>query len=89
MLTVLLIASLSFIILTTWFVQDIFLLTVVDCKKPADLSNATVSYNGTTFEETVNYTCEVGFRFPNGDKLLVKSCNESRNWTGPDDQCEG
>ena len=53
------------------------------------MRNATVSYNGTTFEETVNYTCEVGFRFPNGAKLLVKSCSDSGNWTGPNETCEG
>ena len=66
-----------------------FLLTVVDCEEPADMVNATVSHNGTTFEETVNYTCEVGFRFPNGAKLLVTSCNNSGNWTGPNEICEG
>ena len=65
------------------------MLTVVDCGKPTALGNAKVDYEGTTFEDTVNYTCEFGFRFPNGGKLLMKSCNESGNWTGPDDQCEG
>ena len=66
-----------------------FLLTVIDCEEPADMINATVSFKGTTFEERVNYTCEVGFRFPNGAKLLMKSCNDSGNWTGPNGTCEG
>ena len=65
------------------------MLTVVDCGEPTGLGNATLDYDGTAFEETVNYTCEVGFRFPNGAKLLVTSCNDSGNWTGPNETCEG
>ena len=61
---------------------------VVDCGEPADMRNATMSYTGTTFEETVNYTCAVGFRFPNGAKRLMISCNDSGNWTGSN-ECEG
>ena len=65
------------------------MLTVVVCGKPTALRNANVDYDGTTFEDTANYTCEVGFRFPNGVKLLVKSCNDSGNWSGPNETCEG
>ena len=64
-------------------------IAVIDCEEPADMKNASISYNGTTFEETVNYSCEVGFRFPNGAKLLMRSCNASGNWTGPNGSCEG
>ena len=65
------------------------MLPVVDCGKPANMSNATASYNWTTFEETVDYTCEVGFKLPKGAKLLVMSCSDSGNWTGPNETCEG
>ena len=65
------------------------MLTVIDCEKPTDMSNATVSYNGTTFEVTAIYTCEVGFKFPSGAKHLVTSCSDSGNWTGPSETCEG
>ena len=73
----------------TQSIYQLFMLTVVDCEEPADMSNATVSYIGTTFEEIVNYTCEVGFMFPNGAKLLVSSCSDLGNWTGPNETCEG
>ena len=65
------------------------MLPVVDCGKPTALRNADVDYEGTTFEETVNYTCEVGFRFPKGFKFLMRSCSDSGNWTGPNETCEG
>ena len=64
-------------------------ITVIDCEEPTAMKNASITYNGTTFEEIVNYTCEVGFMFPNGVKLLMKSCNGSGNWTGPNETCEG
>ena len=65
------------------------MLTVVDCGKPTALRHADVAYERTTFEETVNYTCEVGFRFPSGAIVMLTSCNDSGNWTGPNETCEG
>ena len=64
-------------------------LTVVDCGLPRSLANAEVLFNGTTFEYTANYTCEVGFRFPNGASLVVTSCGNTGNWTATNETCEG
>ena len=64
-------------------------LTVIDCGSPGSLANAEVLFNGTTFEYTANYTCEVGFRFPNGASLVVTSCSDRGNWTATNETCEG
>ena len=64
-------------------------LTVVDCGSPGSLANAAVVFNGTTFEYTANYTCEVGFRFPSGASLVVTSCSDTGNWTATNETCEG
>ena len=45
--------------------------------------------NGTVFDDTANYTCEVGFRFPSGVRLVVTSCNDTGNWTMPTENCQG
>ena len=64
-------------------------LTEVDCGSPGSLANAEVVFNGTTFEYTANYTCEVGFRFPSGASLVVTSCGDIGNWTAANETCEG
>ena len=64
-------------------------LTVVDCGSPRNLTKAAVVFNGTTFEDTANYTCEIGFRFPSGASLVVTSCSETGNWTATNETCQG
>ena len=64
-------------------------LTVVDCGSPGSLANAEVVFKRTTCQFTANYTCEVGFRFPSGARLVVTSCNDTGNWTMPTENCQG
>ena len=64
-------------------------LTVVDCGSPGSLAKAEVVFNGTTFEDTANYTCEVGFRFSSGVSLVLTSCGDIGNWTASNETCEG
>ena len=64
-------------------------LTVVDCGSPSNLTKAAVVFNGTTFEDTANYTCEIGFRFPSGASIVVTSCSETGNWTATNETCQG
>ena len=45
--------------------------------------------NGTIFEDTANYTCEVGFMFPSGASHVVTSCNDKGYWTMPTENCHG
>ena len=52
--------------------------TVVDCGSPGNMTHAAVVLNGTIFEDTANYTCEVGFRF-----------SSTGNWTMPTENCQG
>ena len=47
---------------------------VIDCGSPIHVANATVMLRGTQLEDTANYTCEVGFRFPSGATLVMTSC---------------
>ena len=63
--------------------------TEVDCGTPQRVTNATVAVNGTTFEDTANYTCEVGFKFPSGASLVVTSCNDTGKWTAANETCQG
>ena len=63
------------------------MITEVDCGSPPRVTNAAVAVNGTTFENTANYTCEVGFRFPSGASVVVTSCKDSGNWTTVNETC--
>ena len=62
---------------------------VVDCGSPGHMTNAEVVFNLTTFEETANNTCEIGFKFPSGASLVVTSCSDSGNWTAVNETCQG
>ena len=68
---------------------DVFMALVIDCGSPGNMTHAAVVFNGTIFEDTANYTCEVGFRFSSGARLVVTSCNDTGNWTMPTENCEG
>ena len=68
--------------LVFWFIE-------IDCGPPRNTTHAAVVVNGTTFEDTANYTCEVGFRFPSGASLVVTSCNGTGNWTMANETCQG
>ena len=70
-------------------IVQLFMSTVVDCGSPGNMTHAAVVFNGTIFEDTVNYTCEVGFRFSSGARLVVTSCNDTGNWTMPTENCQG
>ena len=61
---------------------------VVDCGSPGHRTNAEVVFNLTTFEETANNTCEIGFKFPSGASLVVTSCSDSGNWTAVKETCQ-
>ena len=63
--------------------------TEVDCGTPQRVTNAAVAVNGTTFEDTANYTCEVGFKFTSGASLAVTSCKDTGNWTSSNETCQG
>ena len=62
---------------------------VVDCGSPGNMTHATVVFNGTIFEDTANYTCEVGFRISSGAHVVVTSCNETGNLTMSTENCQG
>ncbi|KAI0223428.1 hypothetical protein LSAT2_025370 [Lamellibrachia satsuma] len=62
---------------------------VIDCGSPVNLTNAEVEFKATTFEDTANYTCEVGYRFPSGSRHLETSCIDTGNWTLTNETCEG
>ena len=70
-------------------IVQLFKSTVVDCGSPGNMTHAAVVFNGTIFEDTANYTCEVGFRFSSGARLVVTSCNDTGNWTMPTENCKG
>ena len=53
------------------------------------MTHAAVVVKGTIFEDTANYTCEVGFIFSRGARLVVTSCNDTGNWTMSTENCQG
>ena len=65
------------------------MLIVIDCSSPIHVANATIMLRGTQLEDTANYTCEVGFRFPSGASLVMTSCRHSGNWTMANETCQG
>ena len=68
---------------------DLFMSAVIDCSSPVNMTHAAVVFNGNIFEDTANYTCEVGLRFSIGTHLVVTSCNDTGNWTMPTENCQG
>ena len=63
--------------------------TVVNCGKPPDLVNATVSFNETTFGESATYTCDGGLWFGREQRDAVTRCVDSGNWNNTKDACKG
>ena len=70
-------------------VETVFMFAEVDCGLPNNLTHATVGVSGTVYKFTANYTCDVGFMFPSGDKLSVVSCDDNGNWSTTNGTCEG
>ena len=62
-------------------------LTVVDCGALANPVNGSVDYNaGTTFRQTANYSCNIGYRLV-GDS--TQTCQAIGEWSGSAPTCQG
>ncbi|XP_045176613.2 uncharacterized protein LOC123537110 [Mercenaria mercenaria] len=57
----------------------------ITCKTPADIANGTKTVSGTTFGNTVTYTCDVGYGREFGD--MTRTCSETGRWTGLTPSC--
>ena len=64
-------------------------LTEINCGPPHQLTNSTTLVNGTTFGDTANYTCEVGFKYLSGAGHVVTQCHGTGNWTYVNETCTG
>ncbi|KAK2153589.1 hypothetical protein NP493_2290g00000, partial [Ridgeia piscesae] len=62
--------------------------TEINCGPPQNLTNTTTHFDGTTFGDTANYTCDVGFEYLSGAGHVVTQCNGTGNWTSVNETCE-
>ncbi|XP_053405410.1 polycystic kidney disease protein 1-like 3 isoform X2 [Mercenaria mercenaria] len=53
---------------------------VTVCATPSDITNGTMSYNGTSVGSTVTYSCDSGLVMTRGD--ATRTCNDTGGWSG-------
>ena len=53
------------------------------------MTNTAAHFNGTTFEDTAHYTCDIGFQYLSEASHVVTWCNGSGNWTSANETCQG
>ena len=56
-----------------------------DCGNPNNLGNGTLYYTNTTFNATVTYTCDIGYRLLGNN---TNTCDESGTWVGDIPACK-
>ena len=57
---------------------------LVQCNTPENLTDGTVSYSGTGFEDTVNYACNDGFQLIGSTE---RTCLSTGMWSGTKPTC--
>jgi len=60
--------------------------TEVDCSRPEQLQNGTVSYDGTGYNMLVEYKCDEGFSLIGSS---TRVCKTDGKWSGEEPVCEG
>ncbi|KAI0231671.1 hypothetical protein LSAT2_017944, partial [Lamellibrachia satsuma] len=60
----------------------------INCGQPQNLTNAAVQFNGTTFEDTAHYTCDIGFQYLSEASFVETKCNGTGNWTSANETCQ-
>jgi len=61
---------------------------IVSCGPPPRQLNASVTANSTTYGSITYYRCHSGFEHSSGSDLVIKTCNSSGRWTGPQLSCQ-
>ena len=60
--------------------------TEVDCSRPKQLQDGTVSYDGTGYNMLVEYKCDEGFSLIGSS---TRVCKSDGKWSGEEPVCEG
>ena len=60
--------------------------TEVDCSRPKQLRDGTVSYDGTGYNMMLEYKCGVGFSLTGSS---TRVCRSDGKWSGEEPLCEG
>ena len=56
-----------------------------DCEYPLNITNGMIVYTNTTFNATVTFTCDIGYRLIGND---TNTCDESGTWNGTIPECQ-
>ena len=62
------------------------ILAVVDCGNLSDPANGQVNTSGTTFGQTVTYSCNTGYSLAGNS---TRTCQATGNWSGSAPTCQG
>lgn len=57
----------------------------INCSIPEDIQHGTKTLTGTTYGNTVTYSCNLGYTRQYGD--MTRSCSETGRWTGISPSC--